>query len=562
MHADDVEEGLAIDIEAGAGAAFDVGLLGEWGGCAEGLAGFGYAGRLPVGIAAEDGGEGTGEVASGIGVVGKTEGHEEGTEVGVTEAEGTIVMGVLGDHLGGVTGRVHDDFHRSSEDGDSVAVAVDIELATGGEELEQVEAGEVAGGVVEEHVLRARIGGVDAGGVLGGVPAVDRSVVLHSWIAALPGGFGDLVHEVAGAVFLDGQSAFDGAGGEGAIILNGLHELVGDADGVVCVLEEDGAVCLRVGAGAIVAGLNEVPGFLLFLDLALDKVFDIRVIDVEDYHLGRAAGFAAGLDDSGEGVESAHEGEWAGGCSAAAEGLHGAADVGEVGTCAGAPLEEHAFGLGKGKDGVEGVLDGVDEAGGALGLGVAGDGELNLSGGSVPVPVLGVGVGLEAIAAYVEPDGRVEGDLLMKEEVGEFGVESGGILGRGEVSVADAPIADGLCDTGDESADTRLALGGAIEAVEVLGRDDVGGSHGPVGRDLDVFLLEDGLALVVLNDGVAEFPDDFVVGRDTGAGEVTGEGEAGGVGGWEGCLRVLGGARAGGLVGDGCHGEMLLLESA
>ena len=38
---------------------------------------------------------------------------------------------------------------------------------------------------------------------LRGVPAVDGGVVLHAGVAALPGGFGDLVHEVAGGVLLD-----------------------------------------------------------------------------------------------------------------------------------------------------------------------------------------------------------------------------------------------------------------------------------------------------------------------------------------------------------------------
>ena len=44
------------------------------------------------------------------------------------------------------------------------------------------------------------------------------------------------------------------------------------------------------------------------------------------------------------------------------------------------------------------------------------------------MPVLGVGVGLEAVAAYVEPDGRVEGHLLVEEQVGELGVEGVGVL--------------------------------------------------------------------------------------------------------------------------------------
>jgi hypothetical protein len=132
VHADDVEEGLAVDVEAGAGSAGDVAaLLRERGGGAERRAGFGDAGGLPVGVAAEDGGEGGGEVAAGVGVVGQAEGHEQRAEVGVAEAERAVVVRVLGDHLGGVAGVVDDDLHRGGDDGDGVAIGGDVELAAG-----------------------------------------------------------------------------------------------------------------------------------------------------------------------------------------------------------------------------------------------------------------------------------------------------------------------------------------------------------------------------------------------------------------------------------------------
>ena len=57
--------------------------------------------------------------------------------------------------------------------------------------------------------------------------------------------------------------------------------------------------------------------------------------------------------------------------------------------------------------------------------------------------------------------------------------------------------------------------------MKVLRRDDVGRGHGPVGGHLDVLLLEDQLALEVLDDGVTELPRDFIEGRDAGAGEMT-----------------------------------------
>ncbi len=107
-----------------------------------------------------------------------------------------------------------------------------------------------------------------------------------------------------------------------SLFCDGVHELVGDADGVVGVLEEDAGEGFGVGRAAVVAGGHEGPGLALFGDLALDEVGDVGVVDVEDDHLGGAAGLAAGLDDAGEGVEAAHEAERAGGGAAAGEGFH------------------------------------------------------------------------------------------------------------------------------------------------------------------------------------------------------------------------------------------------
>ncbi len=69
MHADDVEEGLAVDVEAGAGSAGDVRLLRERRCGAERRASLGNAGGLPIRIPTKDRGECSREVAAGIGVV-------------------------------------------------------------------------------------------------------------------------------------------------------------------------------------------------------------------------------------------------------------------------------------------------------------------------------------------------------------------------------------------------------------------------------------------------------------------------------------------------------------
>ena len=331
-------------------------------------------------------------------------------------------------------------------------------------------------------------------------------------------------------------------------LLPGVHELVGDADGVVGVLEEDGGVGLGVGAGAVVAGSDERVGLGFFLGFALDEVDDVGMVDVEDDHLGGAAGFAAGLDDAGEGVEAAHEAQRAAGGAAAGEQFGRAADGREIGAGAASPLEEHAFGLGEGEDGVERIFDGVDEAGGALRVAIAGGGEDDFARFGIPVPVLRIGVGLEAIAADVEPDGRVEGDLLLDKEVGEVVAKGVGIFLGGEVAALLAPVGDGLGHAADEGADAALALGRADLAVEIFGGDDVGRGHGPVDGDLDILLLEDDFAAHVIDGGGAALPLDFVVGRDAGFGELAREAKAGS---WCGFGRSGGG---GGLCCCGLSG--------
>ena len=95
------------------------------------------------------------------------------------------------------------------------------------------------------------------------------------------------------------------------------------------------------------------------------------------------------------------------------------------------------------------------------GLRVSGDAEFDLLRLLIPVPVLAVGVGLDAVASYVEPDGRVERGVLADEDVDQFIVESGAVFGSAEVALGHAPVADGFGDAGDELADSGFTLGSA-----------------------------------------------------------------------------------------------------
>ena len=75
--------------------------------------------------------------------------------------------------------------------------AGDIEAAVLPAERHQVEGGEIARRVVEEHVFRARVRGVDPAALGAGVPVVDRRVELQAGIGRGPGGMADLVPQLA-----------------------------------------------------------------------------------------------------------------------------------------------------------------------------------------------------------------------------------------------------------------------------------------------------------------------------------------------------------------------------
>jgi hypothetical protein len=60
---------------------------------------------------------------------------------------------------------------------------------------------------------------------------------------------------------------------------------------------------------------------LLFLDLPVDVVLDVRVVDVDHDHLGGAPGGAAGLDGAGCAVADLQEAHQAGRLAAAGQGL-------------------------------------------------------------------------------------------------------------------------------------------------------------------------------------------------------------------------------------------------
>src|ERR1019366_2584467 len=72
------------------------------------------------------------------------------------------------------------------------------QLGRGVVEGDQVGGGQIAGGIVQEHVFRARIGGADLAGRLASVPVVHGGVEVQAGIGGRPGGVADFLPGGAG----------------------------------------------------------------------------------------------------------------------------------------------------------------------------------------------------------------------------------------------------------------------------------------------------------------------------------------------------------------------------
>ncbi len=121
------------------------------------------------------------------------------------------------------------------------------------------------------------------------------------------------------------------------------------------------------------------------------------------------------------------------------------------------------------------------------------------------------------VDADVEPDGAVEGGALLEEDVLQLVAERLGVLIGREVGVLDAPVGDRVRDAVDHLLGGPLPLRRAEVAAEVLAGDDVGGQRGPGLRELEVLLLEDGLAVLVGDGGFPQVPLDRVIRMDARA---------------------------------------------
>src|SRR5207248_256053 len=125
--------------------------------------------------------------AAGVRIVREALDHQERAQVGVAKPERPELVAALGDALRRVARQIDGDLLREEEDAAGVLVSFDVEDAClFVEKLEQVQAGEVAGRIVEKHELATRIGRVNSVRCLARVPLVDGVIELQTGISALP----------------------------------------------------------------------------------------------------------------------------------------------------------------------------------------------------------------------------------------------------------------------------------------------------------------------------------------------------------------------------------------
>ena len=140
-------------------------------------------------------------------------------------------------------------------------------------ELQQVERGEIAGGVVEEHVFRARIGGADRAGRRAGVPVVHRGIVMQARIRRLPRSRTDLFPQIACLECFHHLAVLAGGQVPVSIIFHRAQELVLERNGIVGVLAGNGEIGVRVPVGVVDRKFHVHVTLAGKLDDALDIVF-------------------------------------------------------------------------------------------------------------------------------------------------------------------------------------------------------------------------------------------------------------------------------------------------
>jgi hypothetical protein len=218
------------------------------------------------------------------------------------------------------------------------------------------------------------------------------------------------------------------------VVLDGVHELVRDPDGVVGVLVLDRGEPVTVD-GHVEARVAQGRGLVLLLGLAPDELADVRVVDVQHDHLRRAPRLAAGLDRPGPRVGAAHERH---GPDAVPPLLRGSMEPRMFDRLIPEPEPPRKIRPSRVfQSRIDSIVSSTERMKQAEHCGCS----------SKP---------------DVEPDGRVERRHLVEQDERELGLEGVAVLRGGEVAAAAAPVGDRAGHAADHLLDRALAGGEPI----------------------------------------------------------------------------------------------------
>ena len=216
---------------------------------------------------------------------------------------------------------------------------------------------------------------------------------------------------------------------------------------------------------------------LLFKHLPVDIGFDIRVIDIDDHHLGCAPRGATRLDRARGAVADFQERHQAGRLAAAGQSFAFAAQPGEIRAGARAVFEQARLAHPQVHDATvvhQIVGDGLDETGVRLRMLVSGLGFGQLAGEGVDV-IVALARPIDAVSpvqAGVEPLRRIRRAHLRGQHEAQLIEERLGVVFGIEIAALPAPIGPGAGETikhlfGRLFADDALLLGQRGERILV-----------------------------------------------------------------------------------------------
>ncbi len=157
-------------------------------------------------------------------VIRQASGHKKGTQVGVSDSQLTVFTGGVTNGIGREISETDGNIHSRDDKLHCLRKTVGIKCVVILEELEQVEAREVARGVVQAHVFRAWIGRIDTTGFWIGMPVINSVVVLNTRICTCPRGLCHFMKQLRGIDSFHDSSVGTCSQSKGLTILHSLHK--------------------------------------------------------------------------------------------------------------------------------------------------------------------------------------------------------------------------------------------------------------------------------------------------------------------------------------------------